>query len=256
MDTRAGGVAATARRRAVPAVLDKHLALTLSVIAFIVTSSKLLAVAHGDMQTVLAILSIRGWTSIPSILLAMLPMLIVTAMGASLINLAEGVRERDELGTLPWVPAVLVTASVLVGPRQWVIAAGGFGLVMIGLSYAWRPFLRTSENRSQRFSFAGLLFVATSAGLIAAMASPRPWLPMEQLQLSQAPPVTGYVLGIESNMTAVLVDATRQVRWLPTAEVVGRHTCSSSDADRAFLPSFIWPARLDNAPCVVGKKKD
>lgn len=242
----------------------EHVALTLSVLAFAITSAKLLMVSHGDLQTATGILSIRGWSAMPTLLIVMLPTFAVVVTAIALLDLIERVREGDPLGRLPLSLALLIPLSAITGPRNWVLIYGALAISMLGISLIIRVIragirrinsksllvrilggsrLRISYPASATFLLFGVV------GLIVAVASPKPWLPLERLTAVGHGTITGYVLGQDADRTAVLLDSTRQIAWIRSDDVLRRETCAQDLDDRAFLPSLIWPDPPGTAAC-------
>lgn len=223
----------------------------LSATALAITALKVGAVAHGDMQVAAGILSIRGWASVPSLLMTAVPYIVVVAVGLALLDLIERVRDRDELGGTPGALVVLVPLAALLGPRSVVLVGASTVLVMGVVSVLIRIVRRRRRPRrpipSQ--SFTTVLAITAFGGLLFVATSPDPWLPKEQLQTTSGVSVQGYVLGDQGPMTAVLVDQSRQIEWIRTDAIQARTVCPQPIDDRPLLPSLVWRTEPAKTAC-------
>lgn len=249
-------------------VLTDHVALWLGVLAFAVTALKLLVVSHGNSQTALAILAINGWTAMPNLLISMLPTLVVVTAGLAILDLAERIREHDKVGRFSWVVVATCLLALVAGPRDLVTALGPTAGVLIGYSLIVRMLPRSLRRRfSSRKMRTGLettspgisprvrdylalsVLQVSAIGLTVAAASPKPWLPLERLTLTQSPSIDGYVLGTKSDRTAILIDGNRRIAWVSDDHIETRRVCRQEVGDRAFVMSLIWGASDDGPQC-------
>ena len=96
------------------------------------------------MQTVATILSVAGWTSIPSLIVTATPYLVVAAAAVSVFDLSERVRERDALGRLPKTKIyyLLICAAVFIFGIIAHFTLTGFVIVGVIAVIGWIQILR------------------------------------------------------------------------------------------------------------------
>ena len=226
---------------------EKHLGALTAVTAFVLTTVKLLSVAHGDIQTAATVISISGWTSLLSIFLTMLPVAVVAAAAGLVSVLGEAIREGDDLKGLPTATITVCALAFLIGDGRLVLAITFIGVTFIGLGLAGR-FLLKRKHPQRRLSRRFYFFIAAITALLVAVGSPRPWLPREQVVAAGRDPITGYVLGTEGVMTAVLIDSDRSVMWIRLGDGSSRSTCVEDSNHRPLIAQLIWrdsPAAVD-----------
>lgn len=221
-------------------------------LAFII----LMAVAHGDPQLAVALMTTSGYLPAAfSVLFAVVPatLALVLLQGALWLNLEPPSPRRSIIiATFMWVGIILVTTT------YWVVAAAG----VIGGALAWWFDLlaRTRvAKRGEESFWHGRLYRSTrtllsvsviiAIGVVLQQATlDEMWVPPETIAVDSDEVVVGYVVR-ESVWVSVLVDEPRMLLHLRPSDVAKRRPCRMGPGSPTIGVLIArWQGREDPRP--------
>lgn len=232
------------RRRSVLEVIEAHVGVAIGAIAVATVVLKLLAVSHGDPNSLGAILRYEGG---PDLVLAAIlsgaPNLLWLAVVWAIPHFGEAVRERDPL-VVPSVNLllVLILLAALV-PARLLGIVGYYTVFWILSSTLWA---RWNEKRGKRSRQGGIgaaspqayavvfIFTGLFAWIVVA-GSARMWLPLEEINRGAPKPIVGYVLDASEQALVILQERTRTVARVPLSSIKTRDFCQPADDPRTLV---------------------
>lgn len=233
-----------------------HVALLVSLLAALTVVAKVWTVSHGEIATVVSMLSEAGTlTSVLGALTAGLPAMAAAPLFIVTAILPEAIREGDSLkGPLVGATAALLVAGALA-PTGAVVIAGvlllgptAISSMIVAFRAIWHratqkalwSWLEKSSNPHQNRLSALLIFLVVAAWGVG-IANDRPWLPVEDITTGDGRTVTGYLLASDDLHLVVLLKADRSVVRIPEGDVTDQTICRLDDNDqRSLLSRLLW----------------
>ena len=191
-------------------------------------AARLLAIARFDVNTAAMILQVSGTgTALAGTALTLLaPALVGTTTFLAVVVFIDRSLIHTDV-PVEWLLSVAVTASVCLTPMALAIVT----LVVVGaIALAGWSFRRTHDVSIKReLRGSRVLRILLSVLVVGAAMTPlilqRPWLPLQELTLTDGTVVVGYVLGDAEGQVVVMSDEDRTITLLPPGRIRRREIC-------------------------------
>jgi hypothetical protein len=204
--------------------VSRHATLVVGALLSTLVAVRILAVAHYDVPTALAVLRETDTTSI---ITGVLVSVLLPWLAGSLFLLAFLAWLIRYRGTPKEFGAGLVTVLLaLVSAMVLPIAVLAIFAVLLSIN-TWREIKGVaSDSTEYRPWEVASMFVIAGTILVVTVLTPRPWLPSERITVTgQARPVIGYALNRTNDELVVLVHRTRAILRYPVASIQSRRLC-------------------------------
>lgn len=231
----------------------EHLGLLLSAMLVAVTLLHVLAVAGWDLPTALAVLDVADRTQV---LLAS-AVIVAVVVGATTVfmqfrrvwptyrRLIEGSTAQQGVAIIVFILVLSALPAIPVGAALLIVLIYALGEMLVRRASKRG---RVSEDGRVLVSpeswswFTLVAWMVTGLTLISILS--QPWVPFEEVSLSDDTSVTGYVIGQDGAMTLVLDDG--QAKWIKTDDVDARRICGR---DQSWWQYSLSDIGLDYKPC-------
>lgn len=213
-----------------------HLGLLVSAAALLFVLLKLSRVAQFEPSTSVALIRAAGPVQVLlGSLLVQLPLLLAILFFQTTLWLIDSVFTSKGFESKHSYAAMVLLVLLMVMP--WRASAVG---VIAGLSYlGYRRFRKPS---SAVWPFWSILLVYVALGS-------QVWLPAEQIRLSSADVLVGYVVSQEAEWTSVLKESERTIVQVRTTQIIGRRVCNLGEVgERTTILDLFEPSARSTHP--------
>lgn len=228
---------------------DRHLGVLVTATTTLLFVGKILFAASFQTSTALAIVSATTATTLLlGLAVALTPSAIAAATGWVAADMSMRWAARQPFHE--WIASLVVVLFLFALTSSWVIVVL-LPLVLVLLVAPRAIALRrsiddgTAGGRTASRASRLMLTTAVSIYLVVGVLTPNPW-PLEQIEVTEAEPVVGYVLNAGDQWWAVLSRDAPIVTYIPEGDVEARRICEVGREEwwAMNIPEILTPREI------------